>query len=81
MAFTITKAEALRIQAEQIDHYAAIYGEWIREAVAAKTNAAALADGEHDVVTVNRHIPRGGFIEAIIERHGHKTQVSDKYSD
>ena len=79
MTITMTKAEALRIQAEHVEHYAGIYGGWVREAVAAETHADRLADeGEHEVSEVNRHIPRGGFIELIIERHGHETQVSDR---
>jgi len=72
----LSKAFALQTQARQVEHYASIYGDWIREAVAAATHADRLADeGEHDVVEVNRCIPRGGAIEAIIERRGFKTQL------
>jgi hypothetical protein len=62
----ITKAEALRIQAEQVEWYANIYGPDVRELVAAATTADALPDGEHDIVIINRHIPRGGAIENLI---------------
>lgn len=79
MNITITKADALRIQAEQVEHYAAHYGDWVRQAVAAMTHADQLPDeGEHDIVIVNRCIPRGGAIEALIERHGHRTQLSSR---
>ena len=75
---TLTKTRALQIQAEQINHYAGFYGERVREVVAAATHADELnGDGPHDIVAVNRAIPRGGFIEALIERAGlGKTQVS-----
>lgn len=64
---TLTKAEALKIQAEQVAHYAKIYGEWVRDAVAKQTTADALEDGvNYDMVTINRHIPRGGAIEQLI---------------
>jgi hypothetical protein len=62
----MTKAEALRIQAEQVAWYAQIYGPEVAEYVAAATTADRLADGEHDIVTINRHIPRGGSIEWLI---------------
>jgi hypothetical protein len=77
--FKMTKADALARQATQVDHYAALYGDWVRAAVAEATRAAMLPDdGLIDVVEVNRYIPRGGAIEAIIERHGYRTQVSDR---
>ena len=64
---TLTKAKALEIQAEQIDHYAKFYGEHIRELVAAATQADKLEDGiEYDISDINRYIPRGAFIEALI---------------
>jgi hypothetical protein len=78
---TITKRRALEIQAEQVAHYASIYGDEVRLIVAAETRADLLPeeDVEYDVVIVNRAIPRGGFIEALIERHGlGKTQVSER---
>lgn len=73
MTITLTKAEALRIQATQLDHYADMYGEWIRAAVAARTNADVLPDDVAiSVIEVNRCIPRGGAIEGIVcERRGH----------
>lgn len=78
--FKLTKTHALEIQAKQVDHYAAIYGARVREIVAAATHAERLdGEGPHDVVTVNRHIPRGGSIESLIERAGlGKTQLSDR---
>jgi hypothetical protein len=63
---TLTKTEALRIQAEQVAHYADLHGAWVREAVAAATTADALGEGPHDMVTVNRHIPRGEEMEGLI---------------
>jgi hypothetical protein len=63
---SITKAEALAIQAQHVDHYAAIYGEHVRALVASATTAHMLPDGAHDIVTINRHIPRGGAIEWLI---------------
>jgi hypothetical protein len=64
--YKMTKAEALAIQARQVEHYAAQHGEWVREAVAAATQAEALGDGAHDIADINRHIPRGAAIELII---------------
>lgn len=74
----MTKAFALETQARQVAHYAALYGAWVVERVAAATRADELPEGEHDVVIVNRYIPRGGAIEAIIEQRGHRTQLSDR---
>lgn len=63
----ISKAYALKIQADQIAHYARVYPDLpVAEIVANATTADALADGEHDIVTINRHIPRGGAIEHLI---------------
>lgn len=59
----ITKSHALEIQANQIAHYAAIYGNHVHQLVAAATHADELTDGEHDVVVI---IPRGAAIEALI---------------
>lgn len=75
---TLTKTRALEIQAEQVAHYAKFYGERVREVVAAATYADELeGDGAHGIVEINRAIPRGGFIEALIERAGlGKTQIS-----
>ena len=73
--FTLTKAEALAIQAKQVDHYAAIYGDDIREWVAARTHAERLEDGvTYPVVEINRAIPRGGAIEALLIAAGRKTR-------
>lgn len=63
---TLTRDEALRIQSEQVEHYVALHGEWVRAVVAEATTAEALADGPHDVASVNRHIPRGGALESLI---------------
>lgn len=65
--YKMTKAEALDIQARQVEHYATHHGEWVRGAVAAATQAEALADGEHAIAEINRHIPRGAAIELIIK--------------
>ena len=63
--FRMTKAQALAIQAEHVAHYSKSYPN-VGALVAAATTADALPDGEHDVVVINRHIPRGGAIEALI---------------
>lgn len=63
---TMTKAEALRIQAEQVAFYSRSYGPKVADLVAAATTADALADGEHPVSVINRHIPRGGALEWLI---------------
>jgi hypothetical protein len=63
---TLTREEALRIQSEQVERYVGLYGEWVRDVVAEATTADALADGPHEVFIVNRHIPRGGALEALI---------------
>lgn len=67
MPVMMTKAQALEIQAKQLDHYAKYYGEHIRALVAAATTADQLEDGvEYPSWTINRHIPRGGAIEFLI---------------
>lgn len=72
---TLSKAEALRIQAEQVAYYAARYPHIDVAGIVAKaTTADALTDGEHDLVDINRHIPRGGWIEQLI---GQFQQPSD----
>jgi hypothetical protein len=64
--FTMTKAEALEIQERHIKHYGKWFGEErVRARVAAATRADELPDGEHPVAVINRHIPRGGAIEAM----------------
>lgn len=61
---TMTKAEALRIQAEHIAWYAPKYAGNLAEAVARITTADQLEDGvEYPIITINEHIPRGGSIE------------------
>jgi hypothetical protein len=65
MKITMTKARALEIQAEQVRYYSEICPD-IGARVAARTTAGALEDGvEYDVVTINRHIPRGAVIERL----------------
>jgi hypothetical protein len=65
---TLTKAEALHIQAEHIAHYGTYYGaERVRAIVKAATRPELLPDsGKIDVVEVNRAIPRGGAIESLL---------------
>jgi hypothetical protein len=64
---TLTKAEALRRQALQVDHYAAAWGEAGRAAVAAHTHPEELEDDvAYPVHIVHRAIPMGGRIESII---------------
>ncbi|MFT9324064.1 MAG: hypothetical protein ABF537_07930 [Acetobacter sp.] len=76
---TLTKEKALEIQAEQVDHYAKIYGEGVRQAVADATTADALTEGvEYDMQTVNRHIPRGAAIEALIPA---KVEAERRYKE
>lgn len=63
----MTKTAALAKQAEQVAWYSGIYGQHVADLVAAATTADALKDGvEYDMVTINRHIPRGSAIEALI---------------
>lgn len=67
MPFTMTKAEALRIQAEQIEWYNRNGDRpWLAEKIASMTNADALQDDvEYPVYVINRCIPRGGDIEHV----------------
>lgn len=65
----LTKAAALKIQAGHIEYYVAMHGEFVRDLVAAASTPDLLADGEHDVVTINHHIPRGRAIEHLIADH------------
>jgi hypothetical protein len=65
MNITMTKAEALKIQAEQVSWYGRIC-PGLAEAVAKITHAEALEDGkEYPVRVINEHIPRGGDIERL----------------
>lgn len=63
--FTMTKAEALRIQREQVEWYSRTGDRpWLAEKVAAMTTADELQDGvQYPVYVINKHIPRGGEIE------------------
>jgi len=65
MNFTMTKAEALKIQAEQIAWYNRDGSRpWLAEKIAAMTTADALEDDkEYPVHVINDHIPRGADIE------------------
>ncbi len=63
MNITMTKAEALKIQAEHVAWYAR-YRQGLAELVASMTTADALQDGvQYPVHVINEHIPRGGAIE------------------
>lgn len=62
----MTKKEALEIQRKQIEYYAHLY-PGLAEKVAAITTADKLEDGvEYDIITINKHIPRGGAFERIM---------------
>lgn len=66
----MTKAEALAIQAAHIAHYSNICPN-IGELVAARTTADQLDDDkQYDVITINRHIPRGFDIEQLAYGRG-----------
>lgn len=70
----MTKEEALKIQAEQVEWYGATR-PWLAAAVAIRTTADKLESGkEYSLETINRHIPRGGEIEFLIERHAKQEQ-------
>jgi len=82
--FRMTVKEALTIQDRQIAYYAPLCPTInLKEKVKADTTAHELdPDVDHDVVVINRHIPRGGFIEAIIQRemeaiHGSAAQTGN----
>lgn len=60
---TLTKSDALAIQARQVAHYAHLC-PGLAAKVAALTTADLLEDGvPYDIVTINTHIPRGSAIE------------------
>lgn len=62
---TMTKAQALEIQRQQIAHYSPLRSD-LAEAVAAITTAHLLQDGvEYSVFVINQHIPRGSAIERL----------------
>jgi hypothetical protein len=70
--FMLTKTEALKIQAKQLDHYAAVYGDEIRARVAAITHPELLDNEQHPMWEVHRHIPCGASIERILIEMGAK---------
>ena len=80
VSLQLTKAEALAIQARQLDHYAATYGDEIRSRVAAITHAEMLDDEPHPTWEVHRHIPYGGKIEAILIEMGKKKSALTAFS-
>ncbi len=62
---TMTKARALEIQRQQVAHYVHFRAD-LAQVVAAATTADQLLDGvEYPVQIINKHIPRGGAIEAM----------------
>ena len=64
---TMTKAQAIAIQERDILHYGQTYGvERVRALVKAACTAHLLPEGEHDIITINQHIPRGGALEWLI---------------
>lgn len=70
MNFTLTVAEALKIQAGHVEWYGPRYPggtEALRAKVASMTTADQLAPNEpHSVIEINRHIPRGADIEYLV---------------
>ena len=63
----MTKEQAKQVQAEHIEWYGKAWGvEHVRAVVMAADTSAELADGEHDIKDLDRHIPRGAAIEALI---------------
>jgi len=70
----MTKEEALKIQAEQVEYYGAKH-PWLAAAIAIRTTADKLESGkEYPLETINRHIPRGGDIEFLIDQHERLTE-------
>lgn len=63
--FQMTKAEALKIQAEQVAWYNRNGDRsWLAGKIAAMTTADALEDDKrYPVHVINEHIPRGADIE------------------
>ncbi len=62
---TMTKEEALAIQAKQIAHYSHHRAD-LAQAVAALTTADKLESGKlYPISVINAHIPRGGDIERL----------------
>ena len=65
MNITLTREKALEIQQRHIAHYLHLNPDLPR-LVAERTTADQLDSGvEYPVTTINRHIPRGGAIEAL----------------
>ena len=64
--FKITKEQALEKQAEQLAYYEPNF-PGITAKIKAMTTADQLEpDTLYDIVVINRHIPRGGAIEALL---------------
>lgn len=64
----ITREKALQIQADQVRFYSP-GRPWLAELVARFTRPDELEPGvPYHVATVNKAIPRGGFIETLIGR-------------
>lgn len=62
---TMTKDQALKIQADQIAWYTHLRAD-LAERVAEITTADSLEDGvDYPVYIINRHIPRGASIERL----------------
>ena len=62
---TMTKARALEIQRQHVAHYENLRAD-LAQVVAAATTADQLLDGvEYPAQVINKHIPRGGCIEAM----------------
>jgi len=63
---TMTKEEALKIQAEHVAWYAPKFSGNLAEVVASLTTADQLEPGvQYPVTVINQHIPRGGAIETL----------------
>lgn len=61
----MTKAQALEIQRKHIEWYAPLCPD-LAAKVAAITTADQLKDDvDYDIITINKHIPRGSAIEHI----------------
>lgn len=65
MLITMTKEDALRIQAEQVAWYSRSGDRpWLADKIAAMTTSESLEDGvEYPMHVINEHIPRGSDIE------------------
>jgi len=67
----MTKAEALHVQAQQVEWYARLYPDIDVAGIVARATAAdQLNDGEeHPMTEINKYIPRGGWIEMLIGKY------------